>query len=97
MFIKDGFVYGGSSPEGVKVTAVKPLENRMMILTFNSGEQRLFDAACLTGQVFEPLKDDGIFMNPALDHGVVTWFNGSIDCAPEYMYENSFEYPAITA
>ena len=27
-----------------------------------------------------------------VSHGFVSWMNGEIDCAPEYMYENSYAY-----
>lgn len=50
-----------------------------MILTFSSGERRLFDATILEGAVFEDLKNKDNFKNCSLEHGVVTWMNGSID------------------
>ena len=31
----------------------------------------------------------------ALDHGVVTWKDGEIDCSPEYMYDHSYEYAKV--
>ena len=92
MFYYNGFVCGGE-PEGpIRITEVKALADMMMLLTFNNGEQRLFDASILTGPAFQPLKEESIFLNPGLDHGVVTWKNGEIDCAPEYMFSNSYEY-----
>lgn len=27
--------------------------------------------------------------------GIVTWLDGDVDCAPEFMYKNSFEYSAL--
>lgn len=30
-------------------------------------------------------------------HGVITWMNDEIDCAPEYIYEHSFEYEDNTS
>ena len=95
MFFYNGFVCGGE-PEGmIKVVAVKPLPDQMMLLTFNNGEERLFDATILQGQVFEKLQNEKVFSAPVLDHGVVTWNEGEIDCAPEYMYKNSFEYARV--
>ena len=44
----------------------------MMILTFSTGEQRLFDAAILTGKAFSPLSDENIFKNCKVVDGVVT-------------------------
>ncbi len=76
----------------IRVVKVKPLADRMMLITFNNGETRLFDSSVLNGPVFDKLKDDKIFCNPTVDHGVVTWDNGAIDCAPEFMYSHSYEY-----
>jgi hypothetical protein len=75
---------------------VKILPDYIMLITFSTGETRLFDATNLEGKVFEPLKDKSVFQNAEIEHGVVTWNNGEIDCAPEYMYENSYEYSMIS-
>lgn len=68
----------------------------MMLLTFSTGETRLFDATILTGAAFEPLSHEEIFKNVVLDHGVVTWLDGEIDCAPEFMYANSYSYEKVS-
>lgn len=94
MYFKDGFVYGASLEKEMKITEVKALPDFIMLLTFNNGETRLFDALDLNGQAYEKLKDPAIFSCPIIDHGVVTWLNGEIDCAPEFMYEHSYEYSA---
>lgn len=96
MFISNGFVYGGYPRETIKVLSVKPLDDFMMIVTFSTGENRLFDATILNGPVFEPLKDPCVYKNPVVDHGVVTWLDGEIDCAPEYMYKNSYEHSMVS-
>ncbi len=92
MYIINGIVYGSESSEQMKIVSVKPLNDMIILLTFSNGETRLFDAAILTGEVFEPLKNKNIFKNPIIDHGVVTWLDGQIDCSPEFMYENSYVY-----
>ncbi len=76
---------------------MKILPDRIMLLTFSNGETRLFDADELNGKVFDSLKDSRVFEDAALDHGVVTWKNGEIDCAPEYMYDKSYEYQPLEA
>ena len=77
-------------------TALNPqVPDDMMILTFSTGEQRLFDATILTGEAFAPLSDENIFKNYKVVAGVVTWLDEEIDCAPEYMYTNSYEYPSL--
>lgn len=95
MFIKDGIVYGGTSNKSISVKAVKPLPDKIMLVTFSTGETRLFDASILEGEVFEKLNDLNIFNNVRVDYGVAVWDDGKIDCAPEYMYENSYEYPQV--
>lgn len=47
------------------------------------------------GEVYEPLNDISVFSAPEIEHGVVTWADGSIDCASEFMYEHSYEYTVI--
>lgn len=93
MFTLDGIVYASERPETVQIVSVKPLDDMMLLLTFSTGEQRLFDATVLTGPAFAPLADEQVFNNCKLVDGVVTWNNEEIDCAPEYMYEHSYAYP----
>lgn len=95
MFVKNGIVYGGEPDEPLKVKKFKVLPDKMMLITFSTGETRLFDATILQGKIFEKLNDETIFNNAKLDYGVVTWDNGEIDCAPEFMFENSYEYSAL--
>lgn len=95
MYFSNGFVYGGTPSEMMKIIKVKPLDNMMLLLTFNSGEQRLYDASqLLEYPIFKPLEDKEVFSHPELDHGVVTWLDGELDVAPESMYENSYPYVA---
>lgn len=95
MFIKDGIIYGSEPQNSLRINLVKPLPDKMLLITFNTGETRLFDAELLKGPVFEPLDNPEVFMHPVIDHGVVTWQNGEVDCAPEYMYDRSYEYTTI--
>ena len=62
------------------------------MVTFSTGETKLFDTTILKGEVFEPLKNTEILCNPKLVHGVIIWNNEEIDVAPEFVYENSFPY-----
>ena len=92
MYVFNGFVYGENPQESIKVETVKPLNDMTMLVGFSNGEIRLFDASILNGPVFQSLRDQEIFNNPKIDHGVVTWKDGELDCAPEYMYKNSYKY-----
>ena len=92
MFEVNGIVFGDDLSEPIYVEKVQALENMMLLLDFNNGERKLFDATILRGSVFEKLKDESVFQSPVIDHGVVTWDGGAIDCAPEYMYAHSYTY-----
>jgi hypothetical protein len=92
MYIINDICYAGEMQEGIKVTDVKPLRGGMMLVTFSTGEKRLFDTTTLQGSAFAPLADEKIFNNPVLFHGVITWNNGEIDIAPETVYQNSYNY-----
>ena len=59
MFVLNGIVYASEKRNDIEVISVKPLDDMMMILTFSTGEQRLFDATILTGSAFLPLNMDG--------------------------------------
>ena len=96
MYIVNGIAYTHSEMPEVAVREIKPLDDMIMIVTFASGEKRLFDATSLLDfPAFQSLKDEKIFKAAKVDHGVVTWNNGDIDIAPETMYKNSYEYPEM--
>lgn len=92
MYVMNGIVYGGEPVTSIEISSVKVLDDMIMLVSFSTGETRVFDATILQGEVFEPLKQEKVFKNPVVDHGVVTWDHGNIDCAPEFMYNNSHEY-----
>ncbi|MDO4261946.1 MAG: DUF2442 domain-containing protein, partial [Eubacteriales bacterium] len=88
----NGILYAGSPKDMIKIQDAKITGKMMMLVTFSSGEKRVFDGTILKGEVFAPLEDDTVFRNFTIEHGVLTWMNGEIDCAPEYVYENSYSY-----
>ena len=92
MYIVNDICYAGELKEGIKVTKVKPLNGGMMLVTFSTGEKRLFDTTKRTGTAFRLLSDEKIFNNPTLFHGVITWNDGEIDIAPETVYKESYAY-----
>ena len=92
MYIVDDICYAGQLEEGIKVEDAKLLRGHMLLLTFSTGEKRLFDATTLRGSAFEPLGDEKVLGDFAIFHGVMTWLDGEIDLAPETMYKESFPY-----
>ena len=95
MYIMNDICYAGEMQDGIKVTDVKPLCGGMMLVTFSTGEKRLFDTTTLQGSAFTPLADEKIFRNPVIFHGVITWNDGEIDIAPETVYRDSYAYESI--
>lgn len=97
MFEINGITYAGSRNEMMKITDAHITGHMMMLITFSTGEQRVFDATALNGEVFEPLNDESVFQNFQIVHGTLTWMNEEIDIAPEYIYDNSFSYNSMLA
>lgn len=93
MYEKEGIAYSSQEGISVKVSEVKVLDNMILLLTFNNGEKRLYDATeLLLLDGFKKLNDRDIFESPTIIHGVVTWDNESIDIAPETIYYGSHLY-----
>ena len=98
MYIENGIAYAGTPAKEIRVRAVKALDDMMMILTFTSGEKRLYDATQLLAYpAFQPLRDEAVFKSAAVEYGTVVWNDGEIDIAPENLYVNSYAYDEIPA
>lgn len=68
---------------------VKPNGNFTLQLTFDNGEQRIFDAtAYLKYPAFQALQSISLFMQARVAHHTVVW-NDEIDIAPESLYLES--------
>ena len=92
MYVLNDICYAGQMQDDMKVTEAKPLLGGMLLVTFSTGEKRLFDTTTLQGSAFKPLEDEAVFRNPVIFHGVITWNNGEIDIAPEAVYRDSYAY-----
>ena len=95
MYYLNGFVCGGTLQNDIRIVDVKPLPDKILLIRFNNGERRVFDATILDGPAFKALENDEVFYNPVIEHGIVTWNDGAIDCAPEYMYRHSYDYAEV--
>ena len=72
-----------------KVIKVEPEQNYMLNLWFANGEQRRFDMKpYLNFEVFQPLKDLGVFNSANTFLGSVTWSNNS-DLSYDTLYLES--------
>ena len=86
MYIIDDICYAGELQDGIKASEAKLLRGHMLLITFSTGEKRLFDAATLKGSAFEPLSDERVLGDSTIFHGVMSWLDGEIDLAPETIF-----------
>lgn len=71
------------------VIAAKALDEYRLYLTFNDGSVRIFDCLPLIEKykIFAPLRDKDVFASFTLDGWTVSWLDGTLDIAPEHLYE----------
>ena len=71
------------------VTAARVVGDYLLELDFNDGRRVVFDCQPLINQykLFAPLRDKDVFARFALDGWTVTWLDGTVDIAPEHLYE----------
>lgn len=92
MYEIDGILYAGKPVDMIKVTGVKILQNYQLLLTFSTGERKLYDVRPLLDlPVFQSLKDVSIFEDVQLDFDTISWCNGDVDIAPETLYQDSMD------
>lgn len=89
MIEENGICYGDKP---FKINAVEFLQDNRYLVTFSTGERRIFDPSVLHGSVYLPLKDAAVLQGFSLFHGVLTWCDGMIDVAPETVYAESIQY-----
>ena len=76
-------------PLGPRVSAVSPMEDYKLFLTFTNGEQRIFDAKPLLSiGVFKPLQNKQFFETVKVAYGSVLWPH-NIDYCPDTLYLES--------
>lgn len=97
MYIVNGIAYAGELVNEIEIKRVLALDDMMLLLTFNTGEKRLYDATSLLEYpAFKPLENEEVFKSAMVEHGVVVWLDGDIDIAPETLYKNSVAYQETT-
>ena len=64
-----------------------------LYLLFSNGEKKVFDASAFidTYPAFKVLKDKSLFRDFKLDGWTVSWQDGTLDIAPEYLYEKGVD------
>ncbi len=73
----------------LEINDAKSLEGIKMLVSFNNGESRLFNFSTIIDRypVFAPLKDKNTLKQFHVSD-TLEWCNGTIDIAPEYIFEN---------
>ena len=69
------------------------LDDFHLRVEFNDGSVK--DVNCkslLSLPAFKPLADPAVFKELTIDHGVVTWLDGDIDIAPEWLFDHGTNY-----
>jgi hypothetical protein len=67
---------------------VRPLDDYRLLVRFSTGEEKKIDISDLLDEpVFKPLQDLNLFKSVYVDYGTVVWRDGTIDIAPEYLYD----------
>lgn len=75
------------TPLGPRVIEVVPNDGYELLLTFNNGEKRKFDAhQILDMKAFAPLKNVSFFKSVKVEFGTVVWPH-DIDYCPDTLYE----------
>ena len=82
------YVYSAGVPEW-EVKEVEAKDDYKLLITFVTGEKKLFDFKPLLDQVYyKELKDnEELFKKATVGGDTVVW-NDEIDIAPEYLYEH---------
>ncbi len=93
MQIINGIAYATQEVETLKVISAKPLDDMIILLTFNNQQERIFDASFLLKMpAFKPLANPQIFQSCQIINGILCWANGDIDISSETLYQNSYKY-----
>lgn len=89
MIVQHGMCYADSRAPVLKIIDVKSRGGYELDVLFSNGDRRIFDGRkLLSGEVFAPLADEKVFSDYHLDYETLTWLDGEIDVAPEFVYEN---------
>ena len=71
MYIVDGIAYACELVPGIAVKSVRAVGNHCMVVTFSTGETRLFDVTELLAlPAFAPLEDEAVFADAVIDRGI---------------------------
>lgn len=88
MYELNGIVYAGNPTPMKKVIYAEYRGKQIIRIALNTGEIVDVDFSHgFEGSAFNPLKEESILRNFEIQHGVLTWCDGNVDVAPEYLLE----------
>ena len=93
----DGVCYADALGNEKRILEAVPQADGMLLVVFSTGEKRVFDTMAVSGSAFAPLREGTAQQTVSVEHGFVSWLDGEIDLAPEYIYEHSQECVQPTA
>jgi len=96
MYIINNIAHANEFTDEIELTKIDFAGDMVLLLTFTTGETRLFDAFdLLKYPAFSPLENQENFKTAAVENGYLTWLDGDIDIATETLYKNSYDYQRI--
>ena len=88
MYEQNGIVYADNPTPVLTIKQVCPLDDYKLLVRFSTDEEKVIDISTLLNEpVFQPLQNLNLFRSVYIDYGTVVWCNGTIDIAPEYLYD----------
>jgi hypothetical protein len=88
MYELNGIVYADDPTPLTSIKYVRPLDNYKLLVRFSTEEEKEVDISDLLNEpVFRPLRDQNVFKSVDVAYGTVVWCEGTIDMAPEFLYE----------
>ena len=99
MIVKNGICYPDDMAPILKVVSCRMIGDSILRVGFNNGDVRDADVSPLFSvPALAPLGNPEVLRNFALDHGVLTWLDGELDIAPEWLFDHGepFVYPAVS-
>ncbi len=85
----DEIVYSEDKQDLIKVMEAHALQGFVLRVRFSNGEIKDIDCKpYLEGSAFAPLKDEEVFKSVCVNRGIPMWCDGTIDIAPERLYED---------
>ena len=89
MTTSDGWCFADNAEQMLSIVSAENLGDYKLKVAFNDGLERVFDGrSLLSGEVFAPLADEAKFADFCLDGETLTWMNGTLDIAPEFVREH---------